>query len=100
MNKPHVGNLRRRDERFFPLVRAGKYVLSMQGSEEHYCVPQVNCDRLGEYAAVEVVVFLNDEVVQCPIEKFSERFNACSGIMAPYMPLNEVQELFEELLNS
>ena len=99
MGKPHVGNLQRH-EGFFPRVRTGKYVLSMQGSENHYCVPQVDCNRLGEYAAVEVVIFLDDNPVQCPIEKFSERFNTCSGTMAPYMPLNEVQELFEELLNS
>lgn len=44
----------------FKPVRVGPYEVSIQASEEHYCLPRENYESADSYVAFEVAIFRDD----------------------------------------
>ena len=92
-------------------VDAGKYVMSVQASERHYCSPKKRLP-VKQYKSMELAIFKGDEFVQVydnedfknfdryeELVKSSERMNDKIAAVYAYVPIDLLSDLYLFLKN-
>jgi hypothetical protein len=83
----------------FDRVQCGEYELSIQASPAHYSSPKGTFPLIGNYNEVEVAIIKNECFVDpnnfSPRPDWIELFT--NGEVAPYVPLDVVQQIFDEI---
>lgn len=82
-------------------LKVGKYYLSVQASEGHYCIPRKNLNNIFNYEALEIAI-LNEDGTWCNLEhddffdEWKERENfldSYDGMVGAYVPIGLLQSL-------
>lgn len=86
----------------FKAINIEEYRLSIQGNEGAYCSPREAIDVFG-YDTMEIAVIFtkNNNFVDLPNEDKFKDLNVCKyhdGSVAGYVPICDIQELYERLV--
>jgi len=87
---------------FHPLV-VGKFTLSIQASNSHYCTPRQELLNAGDYSAFEVAIFegdswinpTNDERFESLESDLKGRWDSSEHSVGAYIPAELVQRLYD-----
>ena len=91
------------DFRQLERLKVGKYFLSIQASEVHYCIPRKSLKDMFDYMAMEVGIF-DEDSNWCDLEydsffddwKDREIFlNQYDGMVGAYIPIWLLQSLYD-----
>lgn len=78
----------------------GPIIFSIQASEDHYCLPQVNDLPLKDYEAVEIAIIHGNDFLRpsdIGIEGFDNLWEEFNPPIAPYVPQLDVEVLRQKI---